>query len=755
MNVTDAELFQEVARRSAAREPFVLCTVTATDRSAPRDAGAKMIVAADGAIVGTVGGGPLEAVVIQEAVHLLKQEGTSCQRRFALTTAGDAAEPLPPSGPIPDELGMKCGGEVTVFLDVVRPGPRLVLYGAGHVGGRVASIAAEIGLATTVIDDREKFATRDRFPRASEVRCADLAQDPLGGVAPGASDFVVILTRCHALDEGVLEAALRTPARYIGLIGSRRKVALILRSIARRLGRDHRDLSEEQRAVALCEPRPTLVIAGAGSGKTRALTYRVAHLLETGTPPEKILLLTFTNKAAREMMARVGQLCRVETRRMWGGTFHHVAHGLLREHAPRLGYADRFGLLDREDAKEVMASATADLGYGVGQRRFPRPDAMIDLYSTAVNTQRPLAEVIAAETPQFVVLEEEILRVARRFAERKAQMNAMDFDDLLLNWKRLLIEVPGARESICRRFSAVLVDEYQDTNRLQGEIVEVIAAPHGNLLVVGDDAQSIYAFRGAHFENILKFPERHPQCQELRLITNYRSTPPILALANASISCNRKQFQKELRAHREGGVLPALVPLRDVHQQAEFVAQRVLELREEGIGLREMAVLYRAHTHSMELQMELARRGIPFLVRAGVRFFEQAHIKDVLAHLKFIQNPQDELSFKRNVKLVSGIGEVSADALWEKVRVQKLSGLEQLVPPKARAGLAALVTALHKLDKMRSQPSEMIRCVLHEAGYAEALKMRYSNAQARHDDVLQLADYALQAESLEQLLADS
>src|SRR6266446_5219529 len=360
-----------------------------------------------------------------------------------------------------------------------------------------------------------------------------------------------------------------------------------------------RDLSDEQRAVALCDARPALVIAGAGSGKTRALTYRVAHLLETGTPPEKILLLTFTNKAAREMMARVGQLCRVETRRMWGGTFHHVAHGLLREHAPRLGYADRFGLLDREDAKEVMASATADLGYGVGQRRFPRADALVDLYSTAVNTQRPLTEVIAAEAPQFVALEEEILRVARRFAERKAQMNAMDFDDLLLNWKRLHVE-----------------------------IVDVTAAPHGNLLVVGDDAQSIYAFRGAHFENILKFPERHPQCQELRLLTNYRSTPPILALANASISCNRKQFQKELRAHREGGVLPALVPLRDVHQQAEFVAQRILELREEGIPLREMAVLYRAHTHSMELQMELARRGIPFRVRAGVRFFEQAHIKD-------------------------------------------------------------------------------------------------------------------------------
>src|SRR5947207_1833678 len=206
-----------------------------------------------------------------------------------------------------------------------------------------------------------------------------------------------------------------------------------------------RDLSEEQRAVALCDPRPTLVIAGAGSGKTRALTFRVAHLLETGTAPETILLLTFTNKAAREMMTRVGQLCRVETRRMWGGTFHHVAHGLLREHASRLGYADRFGLLDREDSKEVMASATADLGYGVGQRRFPRPDALIDLYSSAINTQRPLAEVIALESPQFVALEEEIVRVARRFAERTSRTSSSSRSGM-----------PSASSSVCSPTTAAL-----------------------------------------------------------------------------------------------------------------------------------------------------------------------------------------------------------------------------------------------------------------------------------------------------------
>jgi xanthine dehydrogenase accessory factor len=240
--LTDAELFQEAARRSNAREPFVLCTVTGTARSAPRDAGAKMLVAPDGAISGTVGGGPLEAVVIQEAVQLLAApDGGSLERRFALTTAGDAAEPLALDAPSPsDELGMKCGGEVTVFLDVVRPAPRLVLYGAGHVGERVASIAGEVGLQAVVVDDRPRFATRDRFPKAAEVRCEDLGARPLGGVQPGAQDFVVILTRCHALDEGVLEAALATSARYIGLIGSRRKVALILRSIAGRSGCDPR-----------------------------------------------------------------------------------------------------------------------------------------------------------------------------------------------------------------------------------------------------------------------------------------------------------------------------------------------------------------------------------------------------------------------------------------------------------------------------------------------------------------------------------
>ncbi len=529
-------------------------------------------------------------------------------------------------------------------------------------------------------------------------------------------------------------------------------------------------LNDEQRAVALCAEGPTLVVAGAGTGKTRALTYRVARLLETGTPPERVLLLTFTNKSAREMLSRVEQLCKVDVRRLAGGTFHHVAHQLLREHAPRLGYDDGFALLDREDAKELMASAIADivdLKPGAGQRRFPRADVLAEVFSAAVNTQRPIAEIVAQTYPQFGALEEDVVRACRRYAERKAAMNAMDFDDLLLSWHRLLLEAPSAAEALQGRFSAILVDEYQDTNRLQGDIIDRMAAAHRNVLVVGDDAQSIYGFRGAHFENILTFPERYPGCRQLQLTVNYRSTPPILALANASIARNQQQFPKVLTAHRKGSLLPAVVPLRDVHQQAEFVAQRVLELREEGIPLRDQAVLYRAHHHSMELQLELLRRGIPFLVRSGLRFFEQAHIKDVLAHLRFLQNPLDEIAFKRVAKLCSGIGPASADALWAHLHAGAVQGkdarlelvrapLDELVPAKARPSLRRLrqlVTALGA-PSMHSSPSEMIRFVLDDGGYREVLQQRFANPDARADDVRQLADYALQADSLQALLAD-
>lgn len=525
-------------------------------------------------------------------------------------------------------------------------------------------------------------------------------------------------------------------------------------------------LNDEQRAVVEAGDGPILVIAGAGSGKTRTLTWRVARLLHDGVAPESILLLTFTNKASREMLRRVEEVGRIDTRRIWGGTFHHVAHRVLRDHAELLGFSRGYSILDREDSRDVMSAAIADCGLAVGSRRFPKADVLIDLVSMAVNAQTPLADVVADRRPQFLPLSEEILRVARRYAERKQQMNAMDFDDLLLHWKTLLAGRPEVRQAQGERFRHVLVDEYQDTNKLQGDIVDLVAGVHRNLCVVGDDAQCIYGFRGAHFANILEFERRYPDARRFDLTVNYRSTPQILELANRSIAHNVKQFQKELSAVRGDGPLPGLVPCRDVQQQAAFVAQRVLELRDEGIPLPELAILYRAHHHSMEIQFELARRGIPFVVRSGVRFFEAAHIKDVLAHLRFARNPGDELALKRCLRLSPGVGTATAEQVWTALVARRRHGagaVEELlapdvagqVPPRGRPGYRKLAELLRALSRppTRDLPGESIESVL-DGGYEEYLRAEFLNADSRIEDVRQLAEYARGYEDTEAFLAE-
>jgi DNA helicase-2/ATP-dependent DNA helicase PcrA len=525
-------------------------------------------------------------------------------------------------------------------------------------------------------------------------------------------------------------------------------------------------LNEEQRAVVEAGGGPLLVIAGAGSGKTRTLTWRVARLLRDGVPADAILLLTFTNKAAREMCRRVEEVARLETRQLWGGTFHHVAHRILRDHAGELGYSPGYSILDREDARDVMSAAIADCGLAVGARRFPKADVVVDLVSMAVNTQTPLADVVADRRPQFLPLSEDLLRVARRFHERKHALNAMDFDDLLLNWKLLLAERPEVRARLAGRFRHVLVDEYQDTNRLQGDVVDLVASEHRNLCVVGDDAQCIYAFRGAHFANILEFEKRYPDAARFDLTVNYRSTPQILGLANASIAWNVRQFEKELQAVRPDGAMPALVPCRDVQQQAAFVAQRVLELRDEGVPLPEIAVLYRAHHHAMEIQFELARRGIPFVVRSGVRFFEAAHVKDVLAHLRFARNPADELALKRALRLVPGVGSATADQVWNALATRRRGGAGTVddllapdvalqVPPKGRAGYRRLAELLRRLARPPTSelPGESIELVL-AGGYEEHLRAEFLNADSRVEDVRQLAEYARGYEDVDAFLAE-
>jgi DNA helicase-2/ATP-dependent DNA helicase PcrA len=520
-------------------------------------------------------------------------------------------------------------------------------------------------------------------------------------------------------------------------------------------------LNTEQLAVVQAPPGPILVIAGAGSGKTRTLIYRVAYLLEAGFPPESILLMTFTNRAAREMMKRVGELVRADVRRVVGGTFHHVANLLLRQHAQLLGFGPNFGILDREDARDLIDTVVHEVGVKPGDRRFPRGDVLASVFGYTVNTERSLEEALARRYPQFLMQAGAIHEVARRYARRKVETNVMDFDDLLVHWKHLLLEHPAVAEELGRRFRSILVDEYQDTNLLQAEIVDLLARPHRHVLVVGDDAQSIYSFRGASFENILTFPERYPDARKFLLTINYRSTPEILHLANRSIEHNRRGFPKELRAIRDSGLRPAVVACRDVYQQAEFVAQRLLELRDEGIPLREMAILYRAHHHSLELQLELTRRNIPFTVRSGLRFFEQAHIKDVLAYLRLVHNPQDELAWKRVLRLAPGVGTVTAEKIWllVKTRSDPLAslGTDEVLGALPRRARDA-VTKLHELFEAlravgRDHPSELIEEVL-KRGYDRYLVTTYDNAQARQDDIEQLAGYALSFQGLEEFLAE-
>ncbi|MFN7139834.1 MAG: ATP-dependent helicase, partial [Limisphaerales bacterium] len=384
-----------------------------------------------------------------------------------------------------------------------------------------------------------------------------------------------------------------------------------------------KELNEQQHAAVTAPPGPALVIAGAGSGKTRTLTYRVAFLIEQGIPAERILLLTFTNKAAKEMMRRVADLLGAELQALWGGTFHSIGNRILRRHATLLGYKQDFSIMDREDAKDLMNAVVGEMAIDVKATRFPKAEVLNDIFSLAVNKEKSIPETIGEHYEYFAELAAQIEEVHKGYVARKLSTNAMDFDDLLVLWLKLLRENDDVREQYQRRFQFILVDEYQDTNQLQGDLIDLLAARHSNVMVVGDDSQSIYSWRGANFQNIIKFPERYPKAKVYKIETNYRSTPEILTLANSVIAANVNQFTKELVPARQSGQKPVLVTCGDANEQAAFVAQRVLELREEGTALNDMAVLYRSHFHALELQLEFTRRNIPFAITSGIRFFEQ------------------------------------------------------------------------------------------------------------------------------------
>ena len=512
------------------------------------------------------------------------------------------------------------------------------------------------------------------------------------------------------------------------------------------------ELNAQQCAAVTAPPGPALVIAGAGSGKTRTLTYRVAYLVENGVPPSNILLLTFTNKASREMLDRVANLLPNDISGLWGGTFHSVGNRLLRRNPEAAGFAPGFSIMDREDQQDLLDAVIAKLGHDPKDKRFPKGEVLADVFSYAINTGRSIEDVLVEKHPHFLEMSEQIAEAQKKYEAKKKTANSLDFDDLLEKTLLMLQHNPELAAHYQRQFQFVLVDEYQDTNRIQADFIDILAKHHGNVMVVGDDAQSIYSWRGANFKNILEFPKRYPTAKTYKIETNYRSVPDILEVANAAISANVNQFRKELVAVRAAApVKPALVPLADSAQQALFIAQRVLELREEGIELRDIAVLYRAHYHSMEVQMEFTRHGIPFQITSGLRFFEQAHVKDVAAFLKFTVNPRDEVAFKRMARLLPGIGAISAESLWAKVAAfPDLAALLPKLPtiPVPAKAAKAWKQLAHTLDEIApagvlQPPGEMIHSVI-EAIYDDYAKAEFPNYEARREDLKTLANFAKQ-----------
>ena len=509
---------------------------------------------------------------------------------------------------------------------------------------------------------------------------------------------------------------------------------------------------------------PVLVIAAAGTGKTRTLTHRVAWLvLEKGIDPRQILLLTFTNRAAREMLERAAQLAGGDVGGLWGGTFHHAANRMLRRHAARLGYGPDYSILDEDDTARLLRACTADLG--LKDKKFPKPAVLAAVFGLAANRGVPVAETVREHFEGHTVDVEGVLKVQALYGQRKRTQNAMDFDDLLVNVLQLLREHPDVLAQYQERMQHVLVDEYQDTNRLQADFVDLLAARHRNLLAVGDDFQSIYSWRGAEVKNILSFPQRYPDAQVFKLEENYRSTPGILEVANAVIAGNPEQYQKTLRATRAAEVKPVLAKLTDGGHQARYVVEKVRRLVESGAAEPgQIAVLYRSHYHSMELQMELARARLDYVLMSGVRFFEQVHIKDACALPRLAVNPADALAFTRLAELLPQVGPKKAQALWHALGdhlnlrdAEKRAKLAGLLPKEAQAPWQAIAERVfppgEEAGAVLDRPDELVYR-FNEAFYEEYAENTFDNADQRLEDVRELMTFSAKYKSTAEFLGE-
>ena len=513
-------------------------------------------------------------------------------------------------------------------------------------------------------------------------------------------------------------------------------------------------LNPQQLAAVTAGEGPSLVIAGAGSGKTRTLVYRVAYLIDSGVDPSHILLLTFTRKSAQEMLHRAGELIGVRSERVCGGTFHSVANILLRRYGRAIGLEPGFTILDRGDAEDLIALVRSQLGLNEKDKRFPRKGTIAEIFSKSENTLRSLDDIVLEEFGHFADHVEALTQLQAGYRAAKRQRQLTDYDDLLVLLRQLLIQDIHAREGISRLYRYILVDEYQDTNRLQADVIRNLAASHQNVMVVGDDSQSIYAFRGATFKNIMEFPTLFPGTTMYKLEENYRSTQPILNLANCIIEEAAEKYTKHLFTRKLDGPLPTLAEAAGENAQSRFVAQKILELREEGVPLSEVAVLFRSSFHSFDLEIELSRSGLPFVKRGGVKFIETAHVKDLLAHLRVIANPLDAVSWHRVLMLVEGVGPKKAqDILTTLVRSDKPYDMLRAVSGRSAQGLKNLAYTLESLSSAHDRrTAEQVNHIYEY--YLPILKEQYDDYPKRIRDLDHLHTIAEGYPEVEAFLSD-
>jgi DNA helicase II / ATP-dependent DNA helicase PcrA len=520
-------------------------------------------------------------------------------------------------------------------------------------------------------------------------------------------------------------------------------------------------LNPQQLAAVVHREGPLLVIAGAGSGKTRTLIYRVARLIESGASPGAILLLTFTRRAAQEMLRRVEQLIGERGGQVSGGTFHSFANQVLRRYGNLIGLKANFTILDRSDMEDIINLLRGRMGLGSKERRFPKKRAIAEAISMARNKNRALNQELEFDFPHLLEHAREINALADQYETYKRERGVLDYDDLLFRLGELMNLHENVRRRLSDTYRYIMIDEYQDTNVIQAELVRLLAATHQNVMAVGDDAQSVYSFRGANFRNIMDFPALFPDTRIIKLEENYRSLQGILDLANEVISRASEKYTKVLFTERRGEFRPLLVRAADEHMQSRFIAQRILELREEGIGLGEIAVLFRSSFHSFDLELELQRRDIPFVKRGGFKFIETAHVKDVLAHLRVVANPTDAVSWMRALVLVEGIGTRSAERLVEAIihseqpedELRQNAGKLGARAQKAAAGCGALAALIAKLRTGQARPAEQLAEVVEY--YLPIMRDAYRDDYPKRErDIEHFQDLAERYRSLESMLAD-